>query len=97
MQKLVRDSTGREIMEGDLLRSPHFRDGERNVYLYHVVRESDGHLEMVPINYEPKNGGKCWLLDSVGRNATIIDSRLRGENLEAWYERPMVRPQEDGK
>lgn len=94
-----RDANGREIHEGDLLRSRHFR-GPRNrmFYLYHVVVRRGDHLWMVPTSHLAgeqyvKGGGECLLKSRHRPTAEIIDGYTNGW----WYDRPrLTAPTEKG-
>lgn len=65
-ERVCRDIRGREIMPGDLLRSPHFRGPRRQMfYLYHTAVMRDGKLWGIPTAaLEPtkaKGGGEFRL------------------------------------
>lgn len=72
------DAKGYPIYPGDLLRSPHFVGARRKQYwLYHVVVERDGHMELVPTcHLEPRfaarSGGRCWLTQDMAASVEIL-------------------------
>ena len=79
---IYRDETGREIMRGDLIRSPHFRGARRKqYYLYHVVTVVNDGLYCVPTArlddnpFKPRQGGACWL-QALADDAGYVDCRI---------------------
>lgn len=70
----IRDKKGREILPGDLLKSPHYIDGlGRKHYLYHVAAlRWDGTLEARPVETLAREmaGGTFLLTES---NAVISE------------------------
>lgn len=78
---LMRDSTGREIRPGDLLKTYHFTGSRRKRYwLYHTVivvwDRQNPYFRMVPTSeLEPTmigSGGACALTPDLAVNAEII-------------------------
>ncbi len=50
MNKILRDTTGREIRVGDLIRTPHFIGARRKqYYLYRIVYDWEGYLYMISL------------------------------------------------
>lgn len=87
MLKQFHDSRGVPIHEGDLLRSPHFRERRyrRMHYLYHVVVANKTHdvYEMIPTSHLverlQKDGGRCWLSEDLAQAATVIHGHGPGD------------------
>lgn len=93
------DVNRRPIRQGDLLRTPHFRDRRRRqFYLYHVVTLIDGRLWMIPASeldersrIRGKGTGRTPLNDAQVSVAEIIDGY--GEaGCDFWADRPRRRP-----
>ena len=88
----MNDVNGREIREGDLLRTPHFRGARRQMfYLYHVAVLRDDRMFAVPAAHLAgasfvRGGGDC-LVECLGDQTEIID----GYTNQWWHERPRVR------
>lgn len=65
MPEPVYDVKGREIREGDLLRSPHFRDSKRRkYYLWHMAAVDELRLLGIPVHElvpGRDRGGRFWL------------------------------------
>lgn len=76
------DKRGREIRKGDLLRTPHFKCGKRQLYLFHVAVERDGELMMVPTRNMalPDDGGTApaWCC---GNESEIVQA---GDGRQFW-------------
>jgi len=78
----IYDCKGVPIVEGDLIRTPHFRDRRnRRYWLYHVVTMRSGVLEMVPTHQAATGkaqGGACWLFAMAGDDGVIEGEVLHG-------------------
>ena len=77
------DRKHRRIYCGDLIRSPHFKDGRGKQYwLYHVAVERDGHYYAVPTSHaDPrlvKEGGDA-LLNLLAQVGEIIHEGIYRE------------------
>jgi len=92
----MRDKNGRQIMSGDLVRTPHFRAAKRRqqFYLYHVVTKERGEdLYITPASWlcpqVKRNGGQCLLTTDLASACEIIDGYGGGKNF--WADRPEKR------
>lgn len=79
------DINGREIYPGDLLKSPHFRDGRRQYWLYHVAVMRDKAMWAVPVSHlEPtrrSNHGACLLGPQIAATMEIIHGHGPGDGM----------------
>ena len=93
----IRDRTGREICEGDLLKTYHFTGARKKRYwLYHVVvrNDTDLCLDLVPTQYLAgeafQNGGRCRLRQEYVTDSEIISGFGPGGIL-SFEDRPRVK------
>lgn len=92
---MAKDKFGREIMQGDLVRSFHFRGRRHRIhYLYHVamIRKSD--LYLVPVSEAAglkPDGGVILARYAESSGCEIIHGNGPDGN-QWWYERPKEKP-----
>jgi len=88
------DSTGREIREGDLLRSPHFKARGRWNYLYHIafVHTGTGKMRAAYAASVYEKGftlhNSCGLSQKLTDDMTIICGHKGDPWGEDFYNRP---------